>query len=34
MEDEGILEMGGFYDKTNHNKLVMTVGYTQLKLDL
>jgi hypothetical protein len=27
MEREGILEMGGFYDKTDNNKLVMTVGY-------
>jgi hypothetical protein len=28
MEDEGILENGGFYDvNDNNNKLVMTVGY-------
>lgn len=27
MEREGILEMGGFYDKTDNNKLVMIVGY-------
>jgi hypothetical protein len=27
MEREGILEMGGFYDKTDNNKLRMTVGY-------
>lgn len=27
MEREGILEMGGFYDKTDNNKMVMIVGY-------
>ena len=27
MVDEGILEMAGFYDKTDNNKLRMTVGY-------
>jgi hypothetical protein len=27
MEREGILEMGGFNDKTDNNKLRMTVGY-------
>jgi hypothetical protein len=26
-EKEGILKMGGFYDKTDNNKLVMTAGY-------
>jgi hypothetical protein len=27
MVDEGILEMSGFYDKTDDSKLRMTVGY-------